>query len=40
MSSTLKALKVQLGTESSGLRILALVVNGAVSTCTGHWDSM
>lgn len=40
MSSTLKAFKVQLWTESGGLSILVLVVNGAVSMCTGHWDSM
>lgn len=40
MSSTLNALKGHLGTEISGLSILALMENGAVSTCTGYRDSV
>ena len=36
MFPTHEALEVQLGTESNGLSILVLVVNGAVSICTGQ----
>lgn len=40
MPSPLKALKGYLEMESSGVRVLALMVNGAVNTCTRHWDSV